>query len=179
MPSTTALPVLKTRLGFSYYGDREGWWIAATVHRESDTLERSNWHVLTTDILGMTDASDSPDMLADAAVERISHFLVGWVDFLLVRPGTAQASRAIHWRKRIDCYGIADEVHFGELAWNEEWCVRCNRGAREDHCLQGARGCAKFRSQSDAEGMRRRWNTRSQSEHIRPGAGQSSQTPSP
>jgi len=153
------LPVLTSKPGFTYDGDRAAWCIAATVHRDSDALERSNWHVLTRDILGLPEASDNEDMLADAAIERISHFLVGWVDYLLVRPGSAQAARALEWRQKLDGYPVADERHLSELEWNEDWCVRCDGATRADHCHPAGPTCRKFRSRYDADDIRRRWRT--------------------
>ena len=154
------LPTLTTGPGFAYYGDREGWCIAASVHRDSDALERSNWHTLTADILGMREESGNEDMLADAGVERTSHFLVGWVDYLLVRPGTPQAARALEWRHRLELCPVADEVHLKTLLWNEQWCVRCDRATREEHASDRSLVCSKFRSKDDAKAIRRRWRTR-------------------
>jgi hypothetical protein len=155
------LRILRTGPGFAYYGDRDGWWVAASVHRESDALERSNWHTVTADILGMRDQSAKEDMLADAAVERTSHFLVGWVDYLLVRPGTPQAARALDWHHRLELCPVADEVDLRTLLWNEEWCVRCDRATREEHASESGPACTKFRSKDDAIEIRRRWRTRS------------------
>lgn len=154
------LPILKGERGFAYYGDREGWCVAATVHRDSDTLERSNWHTVTADILGMRDESEDEDMLADAAIERMSHFLVGWVEYLLVRPETPQAARALEWRQKLAVYPVADEFHFGTLAWDEEWCLTCDRATREGHYAPRGTGCGKFRSEDDADDIRWRWRTR-------------------
>ena len=151
------LPVIATGARFAYYGDREGWCIAATVHRDSGALERSNWYTLTVDILGMPESSANEDGLADAAIERMRHFLVGWIEYLLVRPGTPQAACAIKWRKKLDIYPIADEVHFGVLEWNEEWCVRCHGATRADHYSSNASDCGKFRSKDDADNIHRRW----------------------
>lgn len=154
------LQILTTRRGFAYYGDRDGWCVAASVHRDSDALERSNWHTLTADILAMRDEGGDEDMLADAAVERISHFLVGWVDYLLVRPGTPQAARALEWRHRLELCPVADDVHLRTLLWNEEWCVRCDRARRAEHAAENGSACSKFRSADHAGNIRSRWRMR-------------------
>jgi hypothetical protein len=159
--SENGLPILATRPGFAYYGDRENWCVAASVHRDSNTVERSNWHTVTTDILGMGDESGNEDGLADAAIERISNFLVGWVDYLLVRLGTPQAARAVEWMHSLEIRPVADEDHLNTLVCNEEWCVRCYRAVRQDHDSPSSRCCGKFRSEADAEDIRRRWRTRS------------------
>lgn len=155
------LRILRTRSGFAYYGDREGWWVAASVDRDSAAVERSNWCTLSADILAMRDARGNEDMLADAAVERTSHFLVGWVDYLLVRPGTPQAARALEWHNTLELCQVADEVHLKTLLWNEKWCVRCDHATREDHASEAGPACGKFRSEDDARDIRRRWRTRS------------------
>jgi hypothetical protein len=154
------LPILKSAPGFVYFGGRAGWCVAATSHRDSDAIERSNWHAITVDILAISDQSANEDMLADAAIERISHFVVGWVEYLFVRPGTPQAARALEWRRKLELYPVADEFHLGELEWNEEWCVRCDRATREDHYSPRNPGCSKFRSEDDADNTRRRWQLR-------------------
>ena len=133
---------------FSYYGKREGWLIGLAVHRDSDAIERSNWRVIVPPIL-----EAHPD---DAAIERASHWLVGWVDYLLVRPGTQAATEAQEWADKLADYPLADEEDYGQLEWDEEWCVRCDHGTREQHPGDGF-VCRKFRSREDACEIEDRW----------------------
>ena len=144
------LPVLhgSAAESFAYWGEREGWGIALTQHRDSDTVERSNWRVIVPDML-----AQYPD---DAAVESASHWAVGWVEHLLVRPGTAAYAAAERWAAKLANYPLADEDDYGQLEWDEEWCVRCDRGTREQHPLNGCR----FRSAEDADEIRDRWRYR-------------------
>ncbi len=143
---------------FVYYGDREGWHVALSVHRDSDVLDRSNWDVITADVLAIRDDAPAVDGLADAAIERMSHFLCGWVDHLLVRPGSTAAARARYWHDKLESYPVADEEHYSALETNEEWCERCDSATREQHPI--AR-CGKFRGEYETEEIHRRWDARS------------------
>jgi hypothetical protein len=156
MTTTTELPKIHSSAehSFAYYGDREGWSIALTVHRDSEALDRSNWEVITADILAIPTDGDPADGLPDAAIESASHFLVGWVDYLLVRPGSSAERRALEWREKLDNYPVADEDHYYELEWNEEWCVRCDRATREEHPTTR---CGKFRSAEDDKWPQENW----------------------
>jgi hypothetical protein len=144
---------------FAYYGDRAGWRIALQVNRDSDALERSNWDVICAD---MTERF-GPEGFEDGqwAIERMHHWAVGWVDYLLVRPGTAAHDAALVWVRKLADYPVADDEHFGALERAEEWCARCDRGMRSEHPLAGC----QFRSEDDAEEIRWRWSQRNPPEH--------------
>ena len=146
----TPFPVIQSnaRESFSYYGPREGWYITLSQHRDSDALERSNWSVITEVMLRWF-----PD---DAAIERMNHWAVGWIEYLLVRPGTPAVTAAEGWRDRLANYPVADEEHHSMLEYDEEWCVRCDRGMRQEHPLHGC----KFRSENDASEIRYAWEHR-------------------
>jgi hypothetical protein len=145
------------RDSFAYWGDREGWRVALSQHRDSDALDRSNWDIIATDVLSVPTDGEPEDGLEDAAIESVSHFLVGWVEYLLVRPGSSAERRALEWRERLENYPVADETHYGMLEWNEEWCTRCDSDTRENHPTGR---CAKFRSEQDAEDIAYRWHHR-------------------
>ncbi|HEX5016585.1 MAG TPA: hypothetical protein VFX15_03245 [Actinomycetes bacterium] len=144
------------RASFVYYGAREGWLITLSVHRDSDTIERSNWDVIVPAIL-----EAHPE---DAAIERMNNWAVGWIDHLLVRPGSNAEHAMRAWAERLDRYPIADEEALGMLEWDEEWCVRCNSGTREQHRgLEGTSDgyiCGKFRSENDADEIAYAWRHR-------------------
>lgn len=134
---------------FVYYGEREGWLVALSQNRDSDALERSNWSVISSDIMN----ADRDNV----AIESVSHFLVGWVEYLLVRPDSPAATRAEEWLDRLESYPIADEDHFSALEWQEEWCLKCESDTREQHPT--AR-CAKFRGEADVENTLYAWRHR-------------------
>lgn len=150
------LPELRSSFAhsFSYSGDRVGWHLALSVHRDSEALDRSNWEVITEEILAIPDEGDPEDELADAAIERMSHWAVGWIDYLVVRPHSTAEKRAIEWKQKLDDYPVADEEHYSQIEWNEEWCVRCDRGTREQH--DDSFRC-KFRSAEEADEIKYKW----------------------
>lgn len=162
MTTAVQLPELRSSSAnsFIYYGDREGWHIALSVHRDSEAIDRSNWEVITADVLAVPDDGDPEDGLPDAAVESMGHWAVGWVEYLLVRPGSSAERRALEWAEKLDNYPIADEEHCSELEWREEWCVRCDYGTREDHDSDSWTRPCKFRSRDDAEDITYRWKHR-------------------
>ena len=140
---------------FAYYGKREGWLVALSVHRDSDALDRSNWSTIVPAML-----ADHPD---DAAIERMSSWLVGWIDYLLVRPGTAAAAEAERWAARLADYPVADDAAYSDLEYAEEWCQRCDRGTREDHeqaSFADRSLCYRFRSADEADEITYRWRHR-------------------
>lgn len=108
-----ALPILRGSAAesFAYWGEREGWYIALSQHRDSDALDRSNWRTI------------APPMLAahpdDAAIESMSNWAVGWVEYLLVRPGTAAETAALEWRDNLADYPVADESDWSALEWED------------------------------------------------------------
>ena len=141
---------------FSYYGQREGWYIVCSVNRDSDALERSNWAVISEHLI--REGGD------DVAIERMNHWAVGWVDYLLVRPFSDVMILAGLWTDRLAQYPVADDEHYSMLEYAEEWCVRCDSGTREQHPL--AR-CHKFRGENDGVEIEYRWKHRHEN---RPGS---------
>ena len=114
---------------FAYYGDlheEDGWGRCFGVHRDSDVLDRSNWDVITEDLMGRF-----PD---DFHIEEASHFLVGWVQTLRVRVLSDPAElwireqnitdafrAAMEWKDRLEEYPIADEEEYCRVEYEEFW----------------------------------------------------------
>lgn len=125
---------------FVYYGDRADWPIAYAVHRDSELIERSNFE-------SMRAAFDEVNS-SDWAIETTSHWAVGHVDYLLVRPDTGVVAMADEMRARINDYPILDENLYSEMESDEherevceQWCSMCEyekedhaRGDRHDDC---------------------------------------------
>ena len=151
MPTLQALRNPDTTRDSAYWGERGDWLVALSQHRDSDTVDRSNWRVIVPAML-----ADYPD---DAATESMSHWAVGWVEYLLVRPGTPAADAAQTWADKLADYPLADEEDYSLLEWSEEWCARCDRATREEHD-GGNGGCARFRSAEDVDDIRSRWDAR-------------------
>lgn len=111
---------------YAYWGDKSesgGWGRAFGQSRDSDALERSNFEVITTDML-----ERFPD---DFAIERDNHWAVGWVETGRVRvlknpddeitlDNLTDAFHAcLEWKAKLDNYPVANEEHFSELEWRE------------------------------------------------------------
>jgi len=61
-----------------YSRDRGNWLVLLTVHRDSDIPAWANWKAAIQALKGVEGWD----------VERATHWKVGWIDFLIVRPGS-------------------------------------------------------------------------------------------
>jgi hypothetical protein len=105
------METIGSQSGFMYWGESEGWGIAATQHRDSEPLERSNFAVIRDDL-----QSRDPE---NVTVESARSDFVGWVEFLLVKPGSEAWRIAEDWRSRLADYPVADDDHFSETEETE------------------------------------------------------------
>lgn len=110
---------------FAYFGDLDGsvWGRAFGQSRDSDALERSNFEVITGDLL-----KRFPD---DYVIERSNHWAVGWVDEGRIRvlknprkrlteKNLTEAFRAVvAWKEKLENYPVADEEHYSALEFGE------------------------------------------------------------
>lgn len=95
--------------------------LTIAVHRDSDTIERSNWEVIKEDM-----TSRFPE---DVYVHGASHWAVGWIDQLAVRvylyvPFVGRVvSPAFHaimeWKDNLEEYPLADESAYSEMEYEE------------------------------------------------------------
>lgn len=77
-----------------YYGARGHWLTLYGQTRDSDPQERANFDTLCEDM--------SARFPQDVAIERASHWLVGWVEYLVVNPDNRAARDAyLTWRNRL------------------------------------------------------------------------------
>lgn len=86
-------------------------WLIGPVghHRDSDTVEESNWQVM---LDAMSDADPSGE---NYEVHRFGHWAVGWVEEIAARPGSKCAALAAELRERLDNYPLLDEEHHADL----------------------------------------------------------------
>lgn len=106
------MQTLTPQPNFAYYGKRGHWLVVIGQHRDSDTLDRSNFRVIARDLQGRYGE--------DVAIERASHFLVGWAETLLVNPCNADAvAVANEWREKLEGYPVANEDDYSELESEE------------------------------------------------------------
>ena len=90
----------------------EGTYEVYGMHRDSDSVVRSNWAVLERDY------GDAPGVF----ITRARHWAVGWVDTLRVDPKEASEDtlRALDdARARLEDYPVLDEDHLTMLEWDE------------------------------------------------------------
>jgi hypothetical protein len=138
---------------FAYYGERDDWPIAATVHRDSELIERSNFEAMRRAFDACTNEGE------DWAIERASHWAVGWVEYLLVRPCTECVTMADDMRERIEQYPILDDQLYSDMGSEEHdegvceyHCTMCEY-EREDHrtgdCRDDCKLCAQESDDSD------------------------------
>ena len=103
--------------GFSPGGD----YLILSRHRESDTVDRSNWDVACESL--KAEAWDSRDMEGRPMAYhfRAGHPLVGWVEYLLVRADAPDdlLTAAGEIVRRLSEYPILSDEHHSELEWNE------------------------------------------------------------
>jgi len=83
-----------------------GWGFSGiSVHRDSDALSRSNWTVISKDMLERF--PDSFDKI------HCGHWAVGWIDHLAVDSSDEKAIDALlEWESKLEDYPVADEEHF-------------------------------------------------------------------
>lgn len=97
--------------GFAYWGEHQGWLIARAQHRDSDALDRSNFRVF---VERMEDVDPTGKHYA---IERASHWAVGWIEYLLVEPDSACEVEANENRAALAEYPVLDDEDWS----NEEY----------------------------------------------------------
>jgi hypothetical protein len=100
------------------YTFENGWGMTSFgVHRDSGSLDRSNWSVITDDLLARY-----PD---DFAIIRAGHWAVGWYDHFRVNLASQPAIEAAYeWYCKLEDYPVACEEHFSNTEWEDfeqEW----------------------------------------------------------
>jgi hypothetical protein len=94
----------------SYSGDRGDWLIVMARNRDSDALARSNFDAALARLEGPT-----------VAVERSSHWAVGWVDYLIVDPSdTERVMKAMDMLRGLEeVYPVLDDDLFSQYEFEE------------------------------------------------------------
>lgn len=95
-------------------------WMCGPVGRtrDSDALERSNWEVVTADLLAL--ARELPDGRETVEIHRFGHWAVGWIEEVVISPDAPDALAAAQgWAARLDRYPVADEEHYAETEYCE------------------------------------------------------------
>jgi hypothetical protein len=97
---------------FAYFGDRGDWPVAYAMHRDSDTLERANYAALLKQLEKECDSDDY-------AEETSSHWLVGYVSHILVRPDTLAAQIAEEAQNALSDYPVLDDEELSRIEEEE------------------------------------------------------------
>lgn len=102
-----------------YWGSNGTWLVAATVHRDSDALARSNFRCMQR-ALEAIDAKRSDDQESMVAIERASYWAVGWIDYLVVQPLTPVHECAERLLERLASYPVLDDDDFSQEETDED-----------------------------------------------------------
>jgi len=126
--------------------ERQDWLVVQVYrNRDSDALARSNFRV-TERMLTEVDAEG-----INHECHRFGHWANGWFEILIVRPGSAAASKAENIEHRIENYPILDEEDYSELEFteaNEVW-KNCYSDSQRIEYIRDNRSQFEFRSFSD------------------------------
>lgn len=86
-----------------YWGEYGAWLIVLGRSRDSDSLEEHNFQEALKQLGGESDT---------VAVERSSHWAVGWVETLLVKPDSEAQKTAETLLERLDNYLVLNEDNY-------------------------------------------------------------------
>lgn len=112
---------------FGYTGDRGDWLMCISRTRDSDALEESNfdaaYKLLTEDrpdwAAQVAEWNETDNDVRDVAIERASHWLCGWTETILVKPGSEAERLAYDIRARLEDYPVLDEEDWSEREYEE------------------------------------------------------------
>ena len=131
----------------SYFGPNwEGFYSAGFgQHRDSDTLERSNFEVASKDILQASNGG--------AQVVSENHWAVGWVEWIAIPADDYWALKvADDLVAAANQYPVLDDDHFSELEQNEAdeiWANCYSVSQRIEYIRHSSEGDFDFRNLAD------------------------------
>ena len=96
----------------SYFGDKGAWLVAYVKNRDSELIEEINFEVFIREFkaAGLTEGKDYD-------IERASHWACGWIDFLVVPPGSQAEKIAENLLAALEDYPCLDDDLYSERAW--------------------------------------------------------------
>jgi len=115
--------------------DQRDWFVFIGQNRDSDALERSNFTVATLTLEGI-----DPDG-EDHEIHRFGHWACGWLEIIIVRPGSMASSEAEDMSAALADYPVLDDEHHSALEYGEhyEWVdEECRRVATVDEATYDA-----------------------------------------
>lgn len=141
------------------WAENLGWEGAGYVyshHRDSDSIEESNWLVIREDFINRFGEDKGTILAGDIAVANLGHWAVGWVEHLMynyARKDITKAAEEI--REKLSNYPLLDEDHHSQLVWNNchpNWTRYCCCSPDES-C-----GCEGNISECNCGRERNQWN---------------------
>lgn len=119
--------------------DQQDWLVGpVALNRDSDSLTRSNWEVVTAELVKL-----------GAEIHRFGHWGNGWFEIVLVPPGGEAERCAAEWEAALADYPVANEDHWSELQYREasEYWGHLSLSGRRDECSRaGVSKLAAYRS---------------------------------
>jgi hypothetical protein len=104
----------------AYWGDQGEWLIVLAQTRDSDPMERSNFLAAAKQLGAVFHGPGDADApTGDALIQRSGHWACGWVEYLIVRPGTDAEKTAKGIRAELADYPILDEESFSEMEYED------------------------------------------------------------
>ena len=84
-----------------------------STSRDADILTRSNWEVVTDEILKVAKHEDTE-------IHRFDHWACGWYEQLLIHKSDTEALKvAEEWCCFLSDYPVASDEHYSKLQWDE------------------------------------------------------------
>lgn len=94
----------------SYVGEHSDWFLFLAQHRDSECIQVSNFRVALKDLGG--------EESGNVFIERMSHWAVGWLEYLLVNPACPEAvAKAEGMLKDLENYPVLDEM---DVEWEDD-----------------------------------------------------------
>ena len=83
-----------------------------SITRDSQTLERSNWEVVTDELCELSEHDETGSV-------SMGHWACGWYEIFLIHESDAPALQAAdRWACALADYPVADEEHHSQLEWD-------------------------------------------------------------
>jgi hypothetical protein len=119
-------------LGLDGENGRQDWYVAPVIRtRDSGPLQASNFFAAEARL-----AKEGP---LDYEVHRFGHWVNGWFEIILIRPGTACAAAGQALADCLADYPILDEEDYTERLWvacDETWASCYNNAGRIEYMRQ-------------------------------------------
>lgn len=132
-------------------------WLVLDImrHRDSDCLTESNYHVALERLGGET--YDTVDETGDVRTVEFSHWAVGWIEHILIRPNTLAHETALELEAKLANYPVLDEDDLSQREYDDARFVwkQCYNNAERIEYIRNNREQFDFQSFADMLGCAR------------------------